>query len=97
MQGDQWRIELKPSKYLTVDVETFNDNKGGREYRTRIALKFLFDTFSLKTFFADLKVTGPYPEVNLEERTLDFVERNMNIQLEKWKDVGGFSVEVGRT
>ncbi len=98
MQGDQWRLELKPSKHLTVDMETFNDNKGEREYRGRVAVKFFFHSFSPRALLADLRAKkAPYRDVDLGERTLDFVERSMTIQVEKWKDVGGVSVEVGRT
>lgn len=37
-----------------------------------------------------------FADVDLKEMTLDRVERNFNIQLEKWVETAGMTIEIGR-
>ncbi|MCX7927429.1 MAG: inverse autotransporter beta domain-containing protein [Candidatus Omnitrophica bacterium] len=97
MQGSKIRSEIKLIKCLTINLETYDDNKGEREYAMDTRFNFAFDNFSFKDFLSAFKLENEkYKEVNLRDRTLDRVERNFNIQVEKWAEVTGMTVEIGR-
>jgi hypothetical protein len=60
-------------------------------------MSFAFDSFTPKSVLAAFKPSDePYPEVDLRERTLDRVERNFNIQVEKWVETATASIEIKR-
>jgi len=95
--GWKARAEIKPLKYLTIDLETYDDNKGDQEFKTVVAAKIPFTSFTLGDIWSNLKVAPePYPEVDLAERTLDPVERSFEIEVEKWVESSGLTIEVGR-
>ena len=88
---------MLPFKFFVCNLATYDDNKGDREYVMDARFSLAFDNFTLKSLKEALKPDQEaYPEVDLKKRTLDRVERNFNIQVEKWKDVGGMTIEVGR-
>lgn len=96
MKGWKGRLEIKPVKAFTFNVETFDDNKGDQEYRVDGRFCLAFDDFSMKGILKPAK--EPYPNKDLKKRMLDRVERNFNIQVEKWSETktGGFKTYVGR-
>ena len=97
MKGSKLRAEIKPFKFLVCNLETYDDTKGDREYRMDARFSLAFDNFTLKSLKEALKPDQKaYPEMDLKKRTLDRVERNFNIQVEKWKEVAGMTIEVGR-
>lgn len=97
MQGWKMRSEIKPFKFITINLETYDDNKGDREYRMDTRFNLAFDDLSLRSILSAFKLNKEaYPDVDLKERTLDRVERNFNIQLEKWTETGGMALEIGR-
>jgi len=99
VEGWKGRLELKPMSFLTLNLETYDDNKGSQEWRSDVRLTLWVDSFAPKDIFAALtsSFTTVLPEVDLKERTLDRVERNFQITVEKWSDKSSFSVQVGRS
>jgi len=104
VEGWRSRAELKPLSFLTINLETYDDNKGSQEWRGDIRLALWVDSFAPKDIFAALASSfkTALPEVDMKERTLDRVERQFKIVVERWSEtatggVGGFSVQVGRT
>ncbi len=99
MEGWKIRGEIKPFECLTVNLETYDDNKGDEEYRIDTRINLAFDNFTSKSILTAFKPSDePYPETDLRERTLDRVERNFNIQVEKWIETktGSVTVEIKR-
>lgn len=97
MAGNKLRAELKPFKFITCNIASYDDNKGDREYVMDARFSLAFDNFTLKSLKESFKSDPEaYPEVDLKDRTLDRVERNFNIQVEKWKETAGMTIEVGR-
>lgn len=97
MQGWKARGEIKPFKFITFNLETYDDNKGDQEYRMDTRFNLAFDNFTPKSILAAFKSEKePYPDVDLKKRALDRVERNFIIQVEKWVETGGMSLEIGR-
>lgn len=96
MKGWKGRVEIKPFHALAFNIETFDDNKGDQEYRVDGRFCLAFDDFSLKGILKPAK--EPYPKKDLRKRMLDRVERNFNIQVEKWSETktGGFKTYIGR-
>lgn len=96
MEGWKLRAEVKPTKCLTINLETYDDNKGDQEYRIDTRFSFAFDYLNPGSVLSAFKPSEePFPDVDLTERALDRVERNFNIQVEKWVE-GGMTVEIGR-
>lgn len=97
MNGWKARSEIKPFKFITINLETYDDNKGDQEYRMDGRFNLAFDDFTPKSILSAFKLAKePFPTVDLTERTLDRVERNFNIQVEKWIESAGMSIEIGR-
>lgn len=99
MEGWKARGEIKPFKFITINLETFDDNKGDREYRMDTRFNLAFDNFTIGSILSALKLARePYPDVDLKERTLDRVERNFNIVVEKYSEskIGGATMEIRR-
>jgi len=97
MAGNKIRAEIKPFKWVTCNLATYDDNKGDREYVMDIRFSVAFDTFTAKSFLTAFKPTcDAFPTVDLKKHTLDRVERNFNIQVEKWKKTGNMTIAVGR-
>ncbi|MDO9565459.1 MAG: inverse autotransporter beta domain-containing protein [Candidatus Desulfaltia sp.] len=98
MEGWKGRAELKPLSFMTVNLETYNDNKGPHEWRADVRLSLYVDSFTPKDIFAALTPSfqSALPDVDLKKRTLDRVERNFTIQLEKYREVAGATIEIGR-
>ncbi len=96
MKGWKARGEIKPFKAIAFNLEAYDDNKGEREYRVDGRFCLAFDDFRLRDILKPAKV--PYPKVELKKRMLDRVERNFNIQVEKWSEAktGGFRTYIGR-
>jgi hypothetical protein len=96
---DGWKIrgEIKPVECLTVNLEVYDDNKGDTEYRVDGRINLAFNDFTLGSLLSAFKLARePYPEVDLRERTLDRVERNFNIQVEKWVEGATATIEIRR-
>lgn len=97
MRGWQMRTELRPLKAMTINFVTYDDNKGGREYRLDGRFSLAFDTFAPRSIISALgPAKEPFPGNDLKEMTLARVERNFNIQTEKWTESSGVTIEIGR-
>jgi len=95
-QGWRLRSEIKPFKYITFNLETYDDNKGKREYLMDTRFNLVFDSLTSKSILSAFGFNKePFAEVDLKKRTLDRVERNFNIEVEKWRESGGAIFEVG--
>lgn len=102
MEGWRSRAEIKPLSFMTLNLETYDDNKGPQEWRADVRVTLWVESFAPKDIFAALASSFKtvLPEVDMRERTLDRVERQFKVVVEKWSDgggTGGFSVQVGRT
>ncbi|MCM8800123.1 MAG: inverse autotransporter beta domain-containing protein [Candidatus Omnitrophica bacterium] len=99
MNGWQLRGEIKPFKFITLNLKTFDDNKGEQEYIADVRFSLAFSDFRLKSILSAFNLSKEaYPETDLKEHTLDRVERNFKIVLEKWTETktGEVSVIIGR-
>lgn len=97
MSGWKMRGEIKPFKFITINLTTYDDNKGDREYLMDTRFNLVFDDLAPKSILSAFKLAKePFPDVDLKERTLDRVERNFNIQVEKWIETAGMNIEIGR-
>jgi len=98
MEGWKGRAELKPLSFMTVNLETYDDNKGPHEWRADVRLSLYVDSFTPKDIFAAITPSfqNAFPDVDLKKRTLDRVERNFTIQLETYREVAGATIEIGR-
>jgi hypothetical protein len=99
MVGWQLRGEIKPYKFMTINLMTRNDNKGTPEYILDGRMTFAFDDLNPKNILSAFKFPDkPYPNADLKKRTLDRVERNFNIVVEKWSQskAGNVIVEIKR-
>jgi hypothetical protein len=97
MHGWKARGEIRPFKFLTVNLETFDDNKGEEEYVMDTRFNFVFHDFTAKSILSAFNLAREaYPDVDLKERTLERVERNFKIILEKWIESSNVTVAIGR-
>jgi adhesin/invasin len=96
-EGWKLRGEIKPMDYLTINLETFDDNKSTREYRTDLRFNLAVVDFTPKRIHEALAIPkSPFPKTDLKEKTLCRVERNFNIEVETWKEAGSATVEIKR-
>lgn len=96
MEGYKIRSEIKPFKFITINLEAFDDNKGDLDYRLDTRFSLAFDDFSSKSIASAFKLAKePYPDIDLKTRRLDRVQRNFNIQVERWNQTAGGTFEVG--
>jgi len=96
MLGWKVRGEIKPFDFLTFNLETYDDNKGEQEYSMDTRFNLAVHDFTLKSILSAFKLSKePYPALDLTKRTLDRVERNFKIIVEKWAQAGGV-VEIKR-
>ena len=97
MTGNKLRLEIKPVKFIVCNLATYDDTKGDREYLMDARFSLAVDDFTLKSIFAAFKADNEaFPDIDLKKRTLDRVERNFNIQVEKWKKNGNGVIEIRR-
>ncbi len=97
MDGWKLRGEIKPFECIAVNLETYDDNKGDQEWRIDTRFNFAFDSFTLGSILSALKPSEePFSEIDLRERTLERVERNFNIQVEKWTETASATIEIKR-
>ncbi|MCM8792802.1 MAG: hypothetical protein NC826_06685, partial [Candidatus Omnitrophica bacterium] len=99
MNGWQLRGEIKPFRFITLNLKTFDDNKGEQEYISDVRFSLAFSDFSLKSILSAFNLSKEaYSETDLKEHTLDRVERNFKVVLEKWTETktGEVSVIIGR-
>ncbi len=97
MRGWQARGEISPVDYLTVNLATYDDNKGDRELVVDARITLAVKDFSLMGILDGLKFEKKaFEDVDLKDRMLDRVERNFNIQVEKWTETASAAIEVRR-
>jgi len=87
--GWKVRTNIKPNEYSFVNLSILNGTKTDEtEFRVDGGVVIPFDVFWGEFDAEDLMGIGissePYPEVDHGDRTLDRVERNYNIEIEKW-------------
>lgn len=90
-KGWKARLELKPTKYITLNLETFDDEMINRGYRLDGRFKLAFDSFDPKDIVAAIKDTDTpkkNPERDVKEHLLDRVEREFDITIERWEGDG---------
>lgn len=93
--GWQNRLEAKFNDALRLEFYTWDDNKGEREYGSKLRCNIAFDKF------ADFKEilafsTQPFPKKDLSEQILIPVEREYDIVVEKWTESPTVKIEIGR-
>ncbi len=100
MHGWKFRSEISPIRLITLKIETYDDNKDSQGYKMEIEAGFDFDSFAVQDlwtgFLASLKFSDEkYPKVDLREKLLEPVERNYNIQVERWEETSKATLEIG--
>jgi hypothetical protein len=99
-QGNKTRAEVKLGKLVTLSLSTYDDNKiEDREYAAEFRISLAFYGFSLKDLKESLRPSKEaLPQKDLKKRMLERVERNFNIEVEKWMQnkTNGLLVEVRR-
>ncbi|HIC92097.1 MAG TPA: hypothetical protein EYP21_08600 [Syntrophaceae bacterium] len=103
-----WKIrsEIKPFRFSTINLIVYDDNKGDTEVRVDARVAIPFEVFYGKDKLNRLKKLcnigfskKAYPEkIYHITRTLDRVEREYKIEVEKWTEskIGGVIVEIKR-
>jgi len=96
-EGWHIRTQIKPFKFHTIDVIFYDDNKGDTSWRfdTRITIPFGPGD---DTRFCNIGISKEaYPEkVDHSDKVLERVEREYEIEVEKWRETGGIAVSIGR-
>ena len=96
-EGWKLRTELTLNQNSKINLIIWDDNKGDTEFRTDAYFSIKFDTLS--DFFTPFKTSSQtYPRRDLRKYMLSRVERNYQIEVEKWTEskVGGVIVEIKR-
>jgi hypothetical protein len=95
-KGWETRLEAKLNEAVLLEFYAWDDNKGEREYGGRLRFNLAFDRL---VDFRDVFILAdePFPEKDLTEQILIPVERNFDIEVEKWTESAGFTIEVGRS
>jgi len=97
VSGWKLRGEVKPFKAMTINLEAYDDNKGSLDTRLECRFRLAFSDFTFSDIMDNFKLSeDPFPGSDLTERTLDRVERNFEIQIERYVESGGITVQVGR-
>lgn len=89
------RLELRPLRFLRIDVEAFNDNKTPWQYRIGLALTFDFG----RPIGSLAPAKEPYPYKNMRHMTLHRVVREHEIKVERFaksKTFPGITVTIRR-
>lgn len=103
--GWRGRAEFTPLSFLTVNFLVYDDNKGEVAYRAdaRVSLAFGGDLKKLKEEGEEESVVKvgiddkPFEgKVDHSDRTLDRVEREHKIELEKWAETVNATIEIRR-
>ncbi len=95
-EGWKTRLEARVNQYTRLEFFTWDDNKGEQEYGGRIRLGFDFDSW--KDVADAFKFSEePFPEKDLTKELLIPVEREYDIIVEKYTEVGGLTIEAGRS
>lgn len=93
--GWKARLEATLNDAVTLELFTWDDNKGGQEYGGRFRFNLAFDGLAdFKSAFA--LSDEPFPKKDLTEQILIPVERDFDITVEKWSESATMSVEIGR-
>ncbi|MFC1704363.1 inverse autotransporter beta domain-containing protein [Candidatus Omnitrophota bacterium] len=99
-QGWRIRTELKPFTFSTINFITYDDNKGEQEYRVdaRITLPFGAGGSEESRKFCNIGFSKEaYPEkVDHSDRTLDRVERQHAIEVERYTETASGTIEIRR-
>ncbi len=97
-EGWKLRGELKPFRYVTINLVAWDDNKGDAEFRvdSRITIPLGFSETDGK--FVTMGFSDePYPEkADHSDKTLNRVEREYRIEVERWIETVGAVVEIKR-
>ncbi len=100
MKGWKFRSQISPIKLISLNFETYDDNKDSQGYKLEVEANFDFDSFALQDLWSGLLESlrfsdEKYPEVDLRKKMLEPVERNYNIQVERWKETSRAKLEIG--
>jgi adhesin/invasin len=95
-----WRIrsEIKPFNYITINLIVWDDNKGNSEFRADARICLPIWAHVTKYGKCNLGFSDEaYPEkIDHANRTLDRVEREYRIEVERWLETTGAVVEIKR-
>lgn len=78
------RAEISAGNFFTIDAERYNKTINDVDYRIGARFTLAFDSFEAKDLWYSLKFSKkPYPDIDLTQKTLDRVQRNFNIAVER--------------
>ena len=79
------RLELKPTSQITLNLKYIDDEDDEARYRFDGRFNLDFSSFDPKDIMSDIKGMSVHAaQSDLKERLLDRVERNFEIQVERW-------------
>jgi hypothetical protein len=85
------RAQISLSKFLTFNAQRYKAYDGENNYTLDARFSMAFDSFDMKDLSDALKLSPqPFSGVDLTEHTLDRVERNFNIVLERTENPKNF-------
>ncbi|MFC1624205.1 inverse autotransporter beta domain-containing protein [Candidatus Omnitrophota bacterium] len=97
-EGWSLRTEVKPFKFQTVNVILYDDNKGETSYRVDARVTIPFGVGDRNEKLSNIGISEEaYPEkADHSDKVLERVEREYDIQVEKWQNTGGIFSSIGR-
>jgi len=97
-EGWSLRTEIKPFKFQTINFIVYDDNKGDTSYRIDARVTIPFGAGGEEEKICNIGISRKaYPEkADHSDKVLERVEREYEIEVEKWSETGGIIVAIGR-
>jgi hypothetical protein len=95
MKGWKVRGEIKPFQGFALNLTIHRDNKQESWYQADLRVNLLVKDFRLKSIASAMHTAAEPPAPSLDTRALDRVERNFNIQVERWSETTGALLWAG--
>ena len=93
--GWKTRLTVKLNDTFTLEVYTWDDNKGEQEYGGKLECRIPFEAIpDFREIFVLSK--EPFPREDIRKKVLIPVERNFDIVVEKWIETASMTIEIGR-
>ncbi|MFC1509594.1 inverse autotransporter beta domain-containing protein [Candidatus Omnitrophota bacterium] len=92
------RTEVKPFKFQTINLIVYDDNKGDISYRVDARMTIPFGAGGDDGKMCNIGISEEaYPDkADHSDKVLKRVEREYEIEVEKWNDTGGVFTSIGR-
>lgn len=96
VSGWKVRTEIKPLPGIRLNLALLSDNYDRHQYQADVRVNLLLDDFRPKSFISAIMSAIDSPVLpSLSTRTLDRVERNFDIKVERWSEGYSPALVVG--